>query len=303
MVKVKTINTNTAADILNVSESTVRNWMKSGLLNSELTIENVKFIKSSISNGEIERLNKRANKTKSSKSFVPSEYTNNENILNIVSEIVNLSQNQFNNISEIIFNITIAFIDESEIIDGNYYFKRDALKQVFDDFNNNLYKPNISFLTKITAKVSFLKKSDTTDVLGLLYQSLLTEGDKSQKGSYYTPPKIIDELINDFSNNIKSFLDPCCGTGAFILSAMKLKHIKPKNIYGADLDRNAVFLAKINILSVYEDFNEVPKIFHIDTLNELATGNIFCETNYLIGTIDAIATNPPWVRVKIIPHL
>ncbi|MDD4211735.1 MAG: N-6 DNA methylase [Clostridia bacterium] len=299
MIKVKTINTNIAANILNVSEATVRNWMKSGLLNSELTIENVKFIKSSISNGEIERLNKRANKSKSSKSFVPSEYTNDESILNVVHEIVNQSQSQFKNISEAIFNIAIAFIDEVKIINQHCCFNRTALKQVFDNFNeNSLYKPDISFLTKITNKVSLLKKSDTTDVLGLLYQSLLTEGDKSQKGSYYTPTKIIDELINDFNNTIESFLDPCCGTGAFILSAIKLKHIKPQNIYGADLDKNAVFLAKINVLNAYKDFNEVPKIFHIDTLNELATGDFFCETNYLIGSIDAIATNPPWGASK-----
>ncbi|MDD4148784.1 MAG: N-6 DNA methylase [Bacteroidales bacterium] len=298
-MKGKSINIKIAANILNVSEATVRNWIKSGLLDSKLTEENVTSVKSLIENGSVNRLNKRANKSKSTKSFIPSEYLNDISVLNYVSDIVNLSKKYFNNISEALFNLALGFLDKNEFLNDEFVFRRDAINCVFDEFNENkLFKPNKIFLDQILNQIRILKNSEVQDILGLLYQSLLSEGDKSQKGSYYTPTKIIDSLISDLSNNINSFLDPCCGTGAFILSAIKIKKLNPQNIYGSDLDRNAVFLTKINILNQFKDYNEVPKIYHLEALNELATGHNLCETNFLIGKIDAIASNPPWGASK-----
>ncbi|MDD2634064.1 MAG: TaqI-like C-terminal specificity domain-containing protein [Bacteroidales bacterium] len=291
----KLINIKTAANILNVSEATVRNWIKTGLLNSKLRESNVINVKNSIANGDIKRLNKRANKSKSTKSFIPSEYLDDTNVLESVSDIIKYSRKHFNNNAEIIFNLVIAFIDEIDYINNELVFKRLAFKLVFDEFNEKQkFKPNPGFLNHISNKIRVLKGSKITDVLGLLYQSLLSEGDKSQKGSYYTPTKIINSLINDLSNDINTFLDPCCGTGAFILSAIKLKKLKPQNVYGADLDKNAVFLTKINILSTVKDYNKVPKIYHVEALNKFATGHNLCTTNFLINQIDAIASNPPW---------
>ncbi len=295
----KLINVKTAANILNVSEATVRNWIKTGLLDSKLSEENVKSIKNLIANGDIKRLDKRANKSESTKSFIPSEYLDDVKLIESVSDIIKLSNKNFNNISEAVFNLALAFIDEKDFLNKEFIFKRDAVKFVFDEFNENqIFKPNQMFLDKISDRIRILKNSKAADVLGLLYQSLLSEGDKSQKGSYYTPTKIIDSLVNDLSNNINSFLDPCCGTGAFILSAIKLRKLKPQNVYGADLDKNAAFITRINILNAVKDYNETPKIYHVEALNQLATGHNSCKTNFLIGQIDAIASNPPWGASK-----
>ncbi len=299
MIQDKVINIPYAANILRVSDATVRNWIKLGLLNNQLTYSHVNSIKNSIANGNIQRLNKRANKTKSSKLIVPSEYINGNNLKNYLRKITDISNLHFKRIEEAVFNIAIAYVEDKKLTDSHIFIlKRSALQKVFDEFNDKHYKPNLSFISTISPFISKLKNSNSPDVLGLIYQSLLSEGDKSQKGSYYTPLEIIDELVQDLSENINTFLDPCCGTGAFILSVIKTKKIQAHNIYGVDLDRTAVFIARINILELYQKYNKVPNIFHLDSLNHLATGDFICETNYLIGKIDAIATNPPWGASK-----
>ncbi|MDD3740006.1 MAG: N-6 DNA methylase [Bacteroidales bacterium] len=295
MTEDKILSIPEAAEVLQVSEVTVRNWIKSGLLDTQLSLSHVSSVKKSISNGEIQRLNKRANKTKSSKSFVPSEYVNDKKINEYITQIISISNLHFKSIEETIYNIAISYIDEKELDENNcFYFKRDVIQKVFDEYNEPNYKQDNDYITAISPILSKLKNSHSHDILGLIYQSFQTEGSKSQKGSYYTPVEIINEMIGELDGNVKTFLDPCCGTGAFILSAIKIKNIQAENIYGADIDKTAVFLARINILEFYKNFDKVPNIFHLDSLNQLATGDISCETNYLIGKIDAIATNPPW---------
>ncbi len=289
------LNIRQAADVLKVSEITVRNWMKSGLLNNQLSYKNVSTVKDSISSGEIMRLNKRANKSGSSKSFIPAEYTSESNVIKILKKITEKAAEHFSSTDHAIYNIAIAFIDEKELSNSkSYIFKRIAVQKVIDKFIDKSFKQNIGFIAAVTPLIKQLKKSQLQDVLGLIYQSLITEGYKSQKGSYYTPIKLINDLISDLSDSMETFLDPCCGTGAFILSVVKNKRIHPDNIYGVDIDKTAVFLARINILEAFKKYDKIPNIFHLDSLTQLATGDFGCETNFLIGQIDAIATNPPW---------
>ena len=51
-------------------------------------------------------------------------------------------------------------------------------------------------------------------------------------------------------------LDPCCGTGSFIIAAISLNL---KNIYGADLDKSAVKMCK--------KFTRINNIKVLDTLS------------------------------------
>ena len=81
------------------------------------------------------------------------------------------------------------------------------------------------------------------------------------------------------------------------MAANKFK-LAPEDIYGFDCDKIATNIARINLLMAYKNTDFSPNIFCIDSLAELATGEVFCETNNLIEKIDAIATNPPWGAYK-----
>ena len=127
-------------------------------------------------------------------------------------------------------------------------------------------------------------------ILGLIYQAIQLEGEKNKKGSYYTSRKVTDNMTNDFDFAHKElFLDPCCGSGAFLLS---LNNVKPEQIFGCDRDKIAVMIAKINLLLKFPNYEFIPQIYCLDYLNEditLNDGTLLSEKQF-----DYIATNPPW---------
>jgi type I restriction-modification system DNA methylase subunit len=127
--------------------------------------------------------------------------------------------------------------------------------------------------------------SEEKDFLGIVYQSLLSEGTKNQKGSYYTPQKIINDIDFNPKSDMK-FLDPCCGTGSFLLfAADKIKN--PQNIFGCDLDNTACFIAKINLIIKYKNIKFRPNILNCD----------FLLADNIKDKFDIIGTNPPWGAV------
>lgn len=119
------------------------------------------------------------------------------------------------------------------------------------------------------------------------YEATLSEAYRNREGIYYTPESIVEEMlamIEDPDIASKTLLDPCCGSGNFIIGAIK-RGIPPQNIYGYDIDPNGVEITKRRIeeLTGYQS----PNIIHADFL-EVADG--------LPLRVDYIFTNPPWGR-------
>ena len=91
----------------------------------------------------------------------------------------------------------------------------------------------------------------------------------------------------DFSDG-QLFYDPCCGSGAFLLS---LNNVDPNKIYGSDNDPIAVMLAKVNMLLKFDTYEFEPNIYLIDYLN----GSMFDANNELSNMkFSYIISNPPW---------
>ena len=119
------------------------------------------------------------------------------------------------------------------------------------------------------------------DFLGLLYQTLLATGVKSDAGSYYTPHPIARSMIHGHITSSSKFLDPCCGTGLFLLEAAH-SGARPEAVWGFDLDELAVRIARINLILSHPDYDFTPNVF-------VRSGLIAPEPQF-----DVIATNPPW---------
>ena len=81
------------------------------------------------------------------------------------------------------------------------------------------------------------------------------------------------------------YLDPCCGTGSFLLKVSE-KFETPKNIFGCDIDKTACFIAKINLIIKFKNIIFKPQIYNIDVLKDT---QILKNEDF-----DIIATNPPW---------
>ncbi len=186
-------------------------------------------------------------------------------------------------------------------------FKRDFLnknklssranKQYKDIHNHNQLTENIRL--KINSELSGKEISDS-------YEASLSESYKNKEGIYYTPQYIVEDMMRDITDvEGKTFLDPCCGSGNFIIEAIK-KGFAPENVYGFDTDENAVAITKKRIkeLCGYESDNIFCEDFLSQQVNEstsqqvvthrMSPIRIFRFSGSRVLKFDYIFTNPPW---------
>ena len=130
---------------------------------------------------------------------------------------------------------------------------------------------------------------DDNDLLGFVYQSLLTEGERNRLGQYYTHRDVANEMVDGiFVKEGETFFDPCCGSGTFL---MAVKTDDPRRLYGADVNPVAVMLTITNLLVKYGHIAFVPNVFCMDYLDRSCFAD---ENDKLPETFNYIYTNPPW---------
>lgn len=238
-----------------ISDATARNWEK---LNTK-------------SDG---RLTTRANKRKSKKRVLPLEYICNKNNVSFVQKTLDYIDDNRLDIMSAIFSLGISLLKRERL------FEKQHVATVLSEYTD------ISIIDELAA-VNL--PNDEFDILGLLYQSYLQEGKKNIIGSYYTPQKIAYNMTKGFTfSNGELFFDPCCGSGAFLLSVAAKN---PNQIYGVDNDKVAVLISKINLLLKYKDVDFIPQIYCFDYLMGYSARQ---QHPVFERTFDYIATNPPW---------
>lgn len=145
------------------------------------------------------------------------------------------------------------------------------------------------------------------DLAGYIYQNIKDTDDKKKKGQYFTPPAIVQYMVehalqyhdNPFTVKI---LDPACGSGQFLiyiyqylLELYKQHGISHKeaaytichnNLFGYDIDPVACMIAQWNIQKLSGTHTN---ICHRDMLS---TDDLFNKHNSLV--FDIIIGNPPW---------
>jgi len=149
------------------------------------------------------------------------------------------------------------------------------------------------------------------DILGYIYQGLLSKTLKKPNGQYFTPSSIVDHIVNiSITQNINfkdiKILDPACGSGQFLISVYRSllsiyvrngydeniasELILNNNIYGFDSDPLAVAISKYNLQSVCKR-NTFMNIFHADFIG--STDSIPL-SDIVEGEFNLILGNPPW---------
>lgn len=223
-----------------------------------------------LNKSEKNKLTSRANKRLSLKKIIPVEYISDKEDYNKIIKILNFIDNKNWKIEDIIYSLAINMIKINNLDNKknvNHFLKEYSVFNVIDELVN--YD---------------IKNMHEYDLLGVIYQCLISEGEKNKKGSYYTPKSIVNDMTGDlFFSESNTFLDPCCGSGAYLLS-LNVKN--PKQIYGIDTDAIAVMIAKINLIIKYKTIDFEPNIYNIDFLKD----NIITQNQ----KFDYIITNPPW---------
>ena len=241
-----------------ISPSTKRNWEKLGTDGSD-------------------RLMKRANKTSSEKRILPVEYVTDPSSIALVRRLTEENGERIKEPERLLCAVAEALLRERGILE------KPHVQAVLQE-----YLPEGG--AKLTTFAEGEIPTGERDLLGLLYQSMLPEGQKNQCGSYYTPHEIVTNMTADlvFSEG-QTFLDPCCGSGSFLLA---LDNAKPEQLYGFDRDPVAVMIAKVNLLLKYPDRVFVPQILCLDYLENGTAGT--WQSGQQAKYYDYIATNPPW---------
>lgn len=170
---------------------------------------------------------------------------------------------------------------------SEYLTKKITLREnkLLDDLVEDK-KTALKFVTEYPSlfKFDYLYENNE-DILGLLYISCKNVGSRKATGSYYTPTKIVKRLISSLSfvENSK-ILDPCCGTGNFLLQLPE--NISFDNIYGIDIDPTSVKITRINMALRY------PKIpINLISSHILETDYLF---DFKMSDFSIILGNPPW---------
>lgn len=139
---------------------------------------------------------------------------------------------------------------------------------------------------EVSEKLNTLVRKHRGESIGIEYENSLSDSYRNKEGIYYTPSWVVKDMFQGIRIRREStFLDPCCGSGNFIIEAIK-QGVAPENVYGFDVDENAVFITKQRIKDEcgLETYNVRVGDF-LQEAHRISRANI---------SFDLIFTNPPW---------
>lgn len=119
------------------------------------------------------------------------------------------------------------------------------------------------------------------------YENSLTEAFRNKEGVFYTPDRIADKFFDDLPPDRQNlmFLDPCCGTGNFLLAAIRNGFL-PQHVFGIDTDSKAVAIARGRLA----EFPGFPSAnVRIEDFLRLSV-----EVEGWPSSFNVVVTNPPW---------
>lgn len=296
---------------LSISIATGRNWVKLGKLVPTTTIKRtpcftqkyVSQLKKDLQNGKIPALKSRRNKKYISGNSIYRSYVSetSENTASVQSIIDMIEDNEI----EITEELTLALLAECAlqlILDRTEKVSETASLKGFISgrYQDNPYLFLVSdLLEQNTFTAETIEKcgdllttrfiyEHNEDILGLLYLSLKNIGNRKATGSYYTPTNVVKKLCTSLllknEPEGKTILDPCCGTGNFLLQLPA--SYTPEHVFGNDIDTISVKLARINYALKFMIPEKQMIYSHIT------------EQDYLLFSpdlkFDFIIGNPPW---------
>ena len=295
---------------LSISTATGRNWIKLGKITPSIT-ENSKYyftkeylltLRNELKSGKNTALKSRRNKKFVSgitlyKSYVSDTSKN----LPLVEKLVDLTFEKDINLNTdtiqfLVANCALCLFanKQNQIVSKNenllsLFLKGKVSIGKYDKLIVDLIHNKEEALL-FSKEYSDMLKADfiyeeNEDILGLTYISCKNIGNRKATGSYYTPTKIVKRLIEKLSiQKHQKILDPCCGTGNFLLQLPL--DITFDSIFGNDIDPISVKITRLNMALKYDA--PIDKLYNHITCSNFLTDYIH------IGTFDFVIGNPPW---------
>lgn len=290
-----------AANRLSVSTATIRNWVKLGRLETaDVPGRKLMFHRSTVEklagyiiSGKSDKLTKRRNKKAAKGLDLYTDYIHDSGT-NIVigADLVKKDPAIFDEetIRRILADFALKLYlqtQQKEIIGLEDFIKthpENGFTMLLKELLGGEHHRNVSSPRNlpVPAFVPF------QDFLGFIYISINKVANRKSTGSYFTPIDVVNHLMDILEHSDRfldsDIIDPCCGTGNFLLAAIK-RGVSAEHLYGNDIDPISVTLAKVNLfLNGVQDIALLNEHFrNADSLTDT------CER-----TFDIILGNPPW---------
>lgn len=260
-----------AARFLGVSPATLANWRRADLISS-LKEDDLSHFKET--RAYKNRLTKRANKGSASRNQAPRGYGfpppgGEAQVERVLTRLIPYSPEE------------ILFFGLADLVDrqGTPGRTGEEMAAWRSDLFGDRPLPVRPFFP--------LSLTEWEDFPGWLYQRVQREGRRSRCGSYYTPSPVVKAAFKSLSfKGNDRLLDPCCGTGSFLLEGARLLG-DPRRVSGQDIDPLAVRLARLNLMLHFPREDFVPDIRRGDSLLNYGGKDEKKDFSF-------IATNPPW---------
>lgn len=202
-------------------------------------------------------------------------------ILNQIEAILEglLTKNGSINKAEKLAILCRKVLDDQDVKNLSY----NDLKQILEYVENNV--------------IPYINDKDTAgqDLLNLFFTTFNKYVGKSDKNQAFTPDHICDFMTKAIGVNRKSrVLDPCCGSGAFLVRAMtramddcsteqEREIVKRKQIYGIEYEDGAFALSSTNML------------IHGDGNSNVIQDSMFNRKDWIKEkNINIVLMNPPY---------
>jgi type I restriction-modification system DNA methylase subunit len=162
----------------------------------------------------------------------------------------------------------------------------DLTKQQFAHVLKEIEEKILPFINDRTTKGQ--------DLLNLFFTTFNKYVGKADKNQAFTPDHIVHFMCKVVGVNRNSvILDPCCGSGAFLVRAMtealadcdtedEREHVRKKQIYGIEYEETAFGLATTNML------------IHSDGNSNIVQESCFKVDNYIDAGVNVVLMNPPY---------
>jgi type I restriction-modification system DNA methylase subunit len=189
-----------------------------------------------------------------------------------------------------------------ELLYGNDVYEYD-FKEIPADILGGVYESYLGYIAQNPVLVKGGKKGQLFELDDNSQIKMKSRKKRKEHGIYYTPKFIVDYIIkNSLGEKLKEItsindlkklkvLDPACGSGSFLTRALEEINSKYKefgnngdqytkteillsNVYGVDLDSQAVELAKLNLLlDALDEKAKLPSIENVRIGNSLISGS------------------------------
>ncbi len=304
-VSQKVLTIDDVCKTLSISKATAKNWIRLGKITPDIGDQQfssgyIERFVTEIKSSDNKKLKSRRNKKNATGKVLYKDYVHTASNKQLVSDLLELNVvEDERDLLVILANFAVQLYYQSHSI-------QFSDNNVLSDFLSQGHTSDFHFLIKdlignytldsvlinkllpaLLKEILFVKGEDS---LGFVYISLRDIGQRKSAGAYYTPEKVVNELIdklyeNDVNLRTKTICDPCCGTGNFLLS-LGVKGIDYAKLYGQDIDPISVFLSRINVALM------APEMSVTDIRSRIIMGNTYFDT--FMQKFDVIVGNPPW---------